>query len=215
MSSAGADLGMKPAAPNCWARRMMRGWSLEEMMTTGISGYSPRTCSSVEKPRAPGMVRSSSTSSTSGWACSVLLTVMALAASSVWYCAKRSRSTCSTAARNRGWSSATSKVGWGMARVCHAGHIHTPCRRKPPTKMPRSLRLKGICHCICQAAAAAAARAGLLAGDFQVGSAGCLDQLDHGVEGLAHDSLLSVNTRCLAWGLWAGISTTAQPRDNL
>jgi hypothetical protein len=119
MASAGADLGMKPAAPNCCARRITRGWSLDEMMTTGSSGYSPRTCSKAEKPRVPGMLRSSNTSSTSGCSCKACPSVAALAASSVRYWGRRSRSTCNTAARNRGWSSATRSVGSDMGRVCH------------------------------------------------------------------------------------------------
>lgn len=49
---AAADLEIKPAAPNCWARRMMRGSSLDEMMITGTCAYSPRRCSRDEKPRA-------------------------------------------------------------------------------------------------------------------------------------------------------------------
>ena len=136
MASAGADLGMKPAAPNCCARRMTRGWSLDEMMTTGTSGYSPRTCSRAEKPRAPGMLRSSSTSSISGCSCSAWPRVAALAASRVRNWGRRPCSTCSTAARNRGWSSATRSVGSVMGSVCHGargrggakGH-HRPCQK--------------------------------------------------------------------------------------
>ena len=66
---------------------------VNEMMMTGTCAYSPRRCSSEEKPRAPGMAKSSSTSSISGCSCMAAPTVWALAASTMRNCGKRSCST--------------------------------------------------------------------------------------------------------------------------
>ena len=57
--------GMKPEAPNSMQRRITAGSSLADTITTGTLGYCARRYISPEKPRTPGMVRSSSTRSTS------------------------------------------------------------------------------------------------------------------------------------------------------
>ena len=56
---------MKPEAPKSMQRRITAGSSLADTTTTGTLGYCARRYIRPEKPRTPGMVRSSSTRSTS------------------------------------------------------------------------------------------------------------------------------------------------------
>ena len=61
---------MKPAAPNSMQWRITARSSFPETTTTGVEGRSERRNRSPEKPRTPGMVKSSSTRSVSGEASS-------------------------------------------------------------------------------------------------------------------------------------------------
>jgi Na+/proline symporter len=65
IASTPSVLGMKPEAPNSMQRRMAAGSSLADTTTTGTPGYCARRYIRPEKPRAPGMVRSSRTRSIS------------------------------------------------------------------------------------------------------------------------------------------------------
>ena len=59
-----ADFGMKPAAPNASARRIVTASSLAETTATGTAGNSPRTAARPAKPSTSDSFRSSSSRST-------------------------------------------------------------------------------------------------------------------------------------------------------
>jgi hypothetical protein len=65
ISSIPSVFGMKPEAPNSMQRRIAAGSSLADTTITGTAGYCARRYIRPEKPRTPGMVRSSRTRSIS------------------------------------------------------------------------------------------------------------------------------------------------------
>ena len=109
---------MKPAAPNYCARRMTRGWSLDEMMTTGTSGYSPRTCSRAESRGRRACLQVQQHQPISGCSCSAWPRVAALAASRV---RELGQAPCSTCRRRRGTGVVVcdEERGLGLGPVCH------------------------------------------------------------------------------------------------
>ena len=65
LASTPSVFGMKPDAPKSMQRLITAGSSLADTITTGTPGYCARRYISPEKPRTPGIARSSSTRSTS------------------------------------------------------------------------------------------------------------------------------------------------------
>jgi hypothetical protein len=101
---------MNPEAPNSMQRRITAGSSFADTTTTGTLGYCARKYISPEKPRTPGMVRSSSTRSTSFSRSSSAAASSNEPASAISASPNNPDTASRNAPRNRGWSSAMTKL---------------------------------------------------------------------------------------------------------
>ena len=103
-----ADFAMKPAAPSAIARCTSARSSTSATTITAMPGANVCTCTNVDRPLTPGILRSSTNRSNS---VAVLIAACRLAKSqastiSITGIVRRTHST--SASRNSGWSSATS-----------------------------------------------------------------------------------------------------------
>src|SRR5262249_52361304 len=99
-------LGMNPNAPKSMQRRITVGSSLADTTTIGTLGYCARRYMRPEKPRTPGMAKSSRMRSTSAPRSSSFVTSSKEPASAISTSSNRPETASRNAPRNRGWSSA-------------------------------------------------------------------------------------------------------------
>src|SRR5262249_5850765 len=106
MVSMPSVLGMNPNAPKSMQRRITAGSSLADTTTIGTLGYWARRYMRPEKPRTPGMAKSSRMRSTSAPRSSSFVTSSKEPASAISTSSNRPETASRNAPRNRGWSSA-------------------------------------------------------------------------------------------------------------